>query len=164
MNLKDSFPSVSLFSDMDWNAVSREYEPTSKFVTFPEYLAIKAEEGDCPQHIFELAYFDAALAGLQEGEFTFPDEPGIHLNPSACFLSLDHDILKMVVDAHDGKMNIIERPNVLSLFVNDEGEIVFHELSREDLDLLQKLEEGNLEKGHPALASLTEKALIISVE
>ncbi len=164
MNLKDAFPSLSLFSDMDWSAVSQEYEPSSKFITFPEYLALKAEEGDCPQHIFELAYFDAALTGLQEGEFIFPDSPGIFLNPSACFLSLDHDILKMVTDAHDGKINIIERQNVLTIFVNMDGEIQFHELSRAELELLQQLEDGNLEKGHPLLPSLTEKGLIISVE
>lgn len=164
MNLKDNFPSLSLFSDMDWTAVSKEYEPSSKFITFPEYLALKAEEGDCPQHIFELAYFDAALSGLQEGEFLFPDSPGTYLNPSACFLSLDHDILKMVTDAHDGKINIIERQNVLCLFVNMDGEIVFHELSRSELEVLQQLEDGNLEKGNSHLTPLTEIGLIISGE
>lgn len=164
MNLKDSFPSLSLFSDMDWDAVLKEYEPTSKFVTFPEYLAIKAEEGDCPQHIFELAYFDSALANIQEGEFFFPDEPGTFLNPSACFLSLDHDILKMVTEAHDGKINVIERQNVLSIFVNTDGEIIFHELSLAELEVLQKLENGQLERAHPSLPSLLDKGLIILVE
>jgi hypothetical protein len=163
MNLKDAFPSLSLFSDMDWAAVSKEYEISSKIITFPEYLEMKAEEGDCPHHLFEIAYFDAALQALQEGEFFFPDSPGTYLNPSACFLSFDHDILKMITDAHDGKINIIERQNVLCLFVNTDGEIQFHELSRPELELLQLLEEGKLEKGNPALPSLTQKGLIISV-
>lgn len=164
MNLKDAFPSLSLFSDMDWNAVTKEYEPSSKFITFPEYLALKAEEGDCPQHIFELAYFDAALTGLQDGEFIFPDSPGVYLNPSACFLSLDYDILKMVTDAHDGKINIIEKQHVLSLFVDADGEIVFHELSSDELEALQELEDGKLEKGNSLLPSLTEKGLILFIE
>lgn len=164
MNLKDSFPSLSLFSDMDWDAVAKEYEPTSKFVTFPEYLALKAEEGDCPQHLFELAYFDSALAGIQEGEFFFPESPGLHLNPSACFLSLDYDILKMVTDAHDGNVGVIERQNVLSIFVDIDGEFQFHELSHAELETLQKLENGNLEKGDSALPSLVARGLILSVE
>ncbi len=164
MNLKDSFPSLSLFSDMDWNAVSKEYEVSSKIITFPEYLEMKAEEGDCPHHLFELAYFDAALKSLQNGEFYFPETSGIHLNPSACFLSFEHDILKMLEDAHDGKINIIERQNVLSLFVNTDGEILFHEISVPELEALQKLENGQLEKGNPALPSLKKKGLIILVE
>ena len=119
--LKDTFPHLSLFSDIDWNAVAKEYEQTSTYVTFPEYLELKSEEGDCPHHLFELAYFDAAINGLQEGEFFFPDAPGLHLNPSAHFLSFEHDILKMVSDAHEGKISVIERQNVLCIFVDSEG-------------------------------------------
>ncbi|MES2526764.1 MAG: hypothetical protein V4598_06740 [Bdellovibrionota bacterium] len=163
MNLKDSFPNLALFSDMDWNAVAKEYEISSKIITFPEYLEFKAEEGDCPQHLFELAYFDAALNSIQEGEFLFPDSPGIHLNPSACFLSFDHDILTMVKDAHDGKISVIERPNVLSVYVDHDGEICFHEISVTELELLQKLEEGTLSSNHEALPALTQAGLILSV-
>lgn len=164
MNLKDSFPSLSMFSDMDWSAVMKEYEPSSKFITFPEYLALKAEEGDCPHHIFELAYFDAALMGLQDGEFVFPETPGIYLNPSAAFLSLDHDILKMVSDAHEGKINIIERQNVLCVFANIDGEVVFHELTRTDLEILQELENGRVGKDNPAITPLLDIGLVISAE
>ncbi len=162
MKLQDAFPNLTLFADMDWNAVTAEYEQTSKYVSFPEYLAIKAEEGDCPQHLYELAYFDAALTGLQESEFTFPDTPGIHLNPSARFLSLDHDILKMVTEAHDGKIDVIERANVLCLFVSEDGEICYHELNSSELDFLQALEEGNaqIEK---APESLTDRGLVLDI-
>ena len=163
MNLKASFPSLALFSDMDWNAVAKEYDVSSKIITFPEYLEFKAEEGDCPQHLFELAYFDAALKSIEEGEFFFPDDPGIHLNPSACFLSFDHDILTMVKEAHEGKINVIERQNVLCLFVDQEGEICFHEISAPELDLLQKLEVGTLSEDHEALPGLTQAGLILSV-
>ncbi len=163
MNLKESFPSLALFSDMDWNAVAKEYEISSKIITFPEYLEFKAEEGDCPQHLFELAYFDAALKSIEAGEFFFPDGPGIHLNPSACFLSFDHDILTMVKDAHEGKISIIERPNVLCVYVDHEGEIRFHEISVSELELLQRLEEGSVPKDHEALPALTQAGLILSI-
>ena len=164
MNLKDSFPNLSLFSDMDWNAVLKEYEPTSKFVSFPEYLELKAEEGDCPQHLYELAYFDSALTRIQEEDFFFPDSPGVHLNPSACFLSFDHDILKMVIDAHDGNISVIERQNVLTIFVDHDGEIKFHELSLTELDLLQELEKGSLRNEHPAIAPLTDIGLLLHLK
>lgn len=163
MKLKDDFPNLSLFSDMDWEAVEREYEQTSRYVTFPEYLELKAEEGDCPFHLFELAYFDAALAGIQSGEFFFPETPGIHLNPSAHFLSFDHDILKMVQDAHDGKIHIIERQNVLCIYVDDDGDVRFHELSVQELEVLQALEEGRSPKEMKALPALAEAGLIIHI-
>ncbi len=163
MTLKESFPSLALFSDMDWNAVSKEYEVSSKIITFPEYLEIKAEEGDCPQHLFELAYFDAALKSIQEGEFFFPEGPGLHLNPSACFLSFDHDILAMVKEAHEGNINVIERQNVLCVYVDHEGEIRFHEISVTELELLQKLEAGTLPENHEAMPGLTQAGLILSV-
>lgn len=163
MQLKDAFPHLSLFSDMDWNSVAQEYEHTSKFVTFPEYLELKAEEGDCPHHLFELAYFDAALSSLQDGEFIFPETPGLHLNPSARFLSLDHDILKMVSDAHEGIISVVERKNVLCIYVDSEGEIRFHELSSAELEVLQSMEEGNLEKNHKALPLLTNLEVILAI-
>lgn len=161
--LKDAFPHLSKFSDIDWELVAKEYEQTSKFVTFPEYLELKSEEGDCPHHLFELAYFDAALSGLQEGEFFFPEEPGLHLNPSARFLSFDHDILKMVSDAHEGVINVIERKNVLCIYVDSEGEIRFHELDTSELEVLQSMEEGTLEKSHRALAGLTNLEVILAI-
>jgi hypothetical protein len=161
MNLRDSFPSLSLFSDIDWNAVSKEFGPASKVITFPEYLELKVEEGDCPGHILELAYFDSALMALQEGEFSFPDSPGFHLNPSACYLSFDHDILKMVTDAQDGTIAIIERPNVLSVFLDDTGNVCFHELSQQELEVLQALEENNHPEQSKALTSLTEAGLVL---
>lgn len=152
-----------MFSDIDWDAVTKEYEQTSQYVTFPEYLALKSEQGDCPQYLFELAYFDAALSGLQDGEFYFPDQPGTHLNPSARFLSFDHDILKMVTNAHDGKIEILERPNVLGIFVDSEGEIRFHEISRDELDVLQALESGN-DPGHsPSVQSLLDTGLLLQI-
>jgi hypothetical protein len=163
MDLRDSFPSLALFSDMDWIAVEKEFEISSKIITFPEYLEFKAEEGDCPQYLFELAYFDAALKSIEEGEFFFPESPGIHLNPSACFLSFDHDILKMVKDAHEGTINVIERQNVLSVYVDPTGEIRFHEISIPELDLLQKLEASILSKDHEALPGLTQAGLILAV-
>jgi hypothetical protein len=163
MDLKESFPSLSLFSDIDWNAVAKEYEPASKVITFPEYLELKAEEGDCPPHLFELAYFDSALMALQEGEFVFPDTPGTHLNPSASFLSFDHDILKMVSDAQDGTISVISRRNVLCVYIDDEGELRFHEINESELEALQSLEEGRQPKDKNALSSLTEAGLVLQI-
>ncbi|MFL5785809.1 MAG: hypothetical protein ACJ76H_14420 [Bacteriovoracaceae bacterium] len=163
MNLRDSFPSLSLFSDIDWNAVSKEFGPASKVITFPEYLELKVEEGDCPRHVLELAYFDSALMALQEGEFVFPDSPGFHLNPSACYLSFDFDILKMVTDAQDGTIAIIERPNVLCVYLDENGNISFHELSETELEVLQTLEENNHPEKTNALTSLTEVGLVLHI-
>lgn len=164
MQLKDAFPHLSLFSDMDWSSVAEEYEKTSRFVTFPEYLELKAEEGDCPHYLFELAYFDSALTGLQESEFIFPETPGLHLNPSARFLSLDHDILKMVSDAHEGTISVIERQNVLCIYVDGDGEIRFHELNASELEVLQAMENGSLNKNHEAIPLLTNLQVILAVD
>lgn len=164
MKLKDAFPHLSLFSDMDWNSVEEEYEKTSRFVTFPEYLELKAEEGDCPHYLFELAYFDSALSSLQESEFIFPETPGFHLNPSARFLSLDHDILRMVSDAHEGTISVIERQNVLCIYVDSKGEIRFHELNTSELEVLQSMEEGSLIKNQKALPLLANLEVILAID
>jgi len=161
--LKESFPHLQLFSDLNWDAVAREYEPTSAYVTFPEYLELKAEEGDCSPHLFELAYFDAALGNIESGEFFFPDTPGIYLNPSACFLSFDHDILEMVKKAHDGEITVIERPNVLCIYLDDEGQIRFHQLTTSELELLQSLEGGNILRDHKDLSALSSAGLILAI-
>ncbi len=163
MDLKSSFPSLSLFTDLDWDAVTSEYGPTSKFVTFPEYLAIKAEAGDCPQHIYELAFFDSAMASIMESEFTFPDTPGLHLNPSACFLSFDYDILSMVKLANEGEVSIIERRNVLCVYVDESGEVLFHELTTPQLETLQNLEQGLPLTSSTTISELAQLGLVIHV-
>lgn len=163
MELKDIFPNLSLFSDMDWDAVTKEYEQTSQYITFPEYLELKSEQGDCPQYLFELAYFDAALTGLQEGEFFFPDSPGIHLNPSLRFLDLDYDVLKMVSDAQDGIIEVHERENVLGIYVDAEGDIRFHEITRGELWTLQAIESGQDPEDITAFKSLTDAGILVHI-
>lgn len=162
-DLKSDFPSVSFFSDVDWSALAQEYAPASQIMSFPEYLEIKAEEGDCPPYIFELAYFDETLSSLQGEEFLFPDSPGVHLNPSARFLSFDFDILTMVSAAHEGKVEVVEKKNVLSIYVDAEGEIRFHELTGPELDTLQALEAGVTPSDPESLSGLVESGLLISV-
>src|SRR4051794_32086142 len=60
-SLQQMFPSLTLFSDIDWNAVTHEYQSEYIDLTFPEYLQQKALDGDCPQYLFELAFFELAL-------------------------------------------------------------------------------------------------------
>lgn len=161
MDLRASFPSLTLFADLDWAKVEAEYAPTSRFVSFPEYLSLKVEEGDCPPHLMELAFFDAALESLSQGEFSFPVESGIHLNPSACFLSLDYDILSMVKLAQDGTIDVLERRNVLAAYVDETGELRFHELSPPELEILQALEEGRPPGSDGTLENLVRQSLVL---
>lgn len=163
MDLKNSFPSLSYFSDIDWDKVGAEYKISSQIMTFPEYLEMKAEEGDCPPHLFELAYFEEALMTLQSSEFLFPEDPGIFLNPAACFLTLDFDVVEMMARAQDGKIEIIERPHVLSIFVDPDGEIQFMDLSNEEIDILSSLENGDRisEEKAPLIEKLYHAGLVL---
>lgn len=140
--LEQMFPSLTLFSDLNWDKVTSEYLSDYGDISFPEYLQQKHIEGDCPAYIFELAYFEQALLELKELKLDEPKQKGIFLNPSSLFLSLEFDIKKMLEDAHQGEVNIIEKQHVVCLFKNKNGQIISIETSDEELFLLQKLEEG----------------------
>ena len=140
--LEQMFPSLTLFSDLNWEAVTQEYESNYIDLSFPEYLQQKAVEGDCPPYLFELAYFEMALFDVKTTTESFPFQDGIYLNPTALFLSLEFDIMKMLSEAKAGNIEVIERPHVLCLFRDPEDKIHFQELSQDELSILQNLEEG----------------------
>jgi hypothetical protein len=140
--LEHMFPSLALFSDIDWEAVTKEYETDYIDVSFPEYLQEKALDGDCPPYLFELAYYELALFDAKASAEPFPFKPGIYLNPTALFLSLEFDVKKMLEQAKTGQIEILERTNVLCLFKDTHDKIHTTEMSDEELDILQHLEDG----------------------
>lgn len=140
--LEQMFPSLTLFSDLNWEAVTQEYEADFIDISFPEYLQQKATEGDCPPYLFELAYFELALFDARTSSDPFPFKPGVYLNPTALFLSLEFDVKRMLDEAAEGKIEVYEKPHVLCLFRDKQDKVQIIEVSDEDLDLLQNLEDG----------------------
>lgn len=140
--LQQMFPSLTLFSDLDWEAVTKEYETEYMDLSFPEYLQQKALDGDCPPYLFELAFYELALFDAKTSAEPFPHLPGIYLNPTALFLSLEFDVKQMLKDAQNGQIDVIERPHVLCLYRDPQDQLKTLEMSEEDLELLEHLEDG----------------------
>ncbi len=140
--LQQMFPSLTLFSDLDWDAVTQEYESEYIDLSFPEYLQQKALDGDCPAYLFELAFYELAHFDAKTSLEPFPFKPGIYLNPTALFLSLEFDIIRMLKEAKDGKVEVYERNHVLCLYRDKNDQIQNFEMTDDDLDLLQHLEDG----------------------
>lgn len=147
-SLQQMFPSLTLFSDLNWELVTEEYEGNYIDISFPEYLQQKAIEGDCPPYLFELAYYELAMFDAKTSTEPFPFKPGIYLNPTALFLTLEFDVKRMLEDATQGKIEVYERPHVLCLYRDTQDKIHTMEMSDEDLNLLQHLEDGpQVDKG-----------------
>lgn len=140
--LQQMFPSLTLFSDLDWDAVTQEYESEYIDLSFPEYLQQKALDGDCPPYLFELAFYELALFDAKTSAEPFPFKPGIYLNPTALFLSLEFDVMRMLKEAKEGKVEVYERNHVLCLYRDAQDNIHTLEMTDDDLDLLQHLEDG----------------------
>lgn len=140
--LQQMFPSLTLFSDLNWEAVTQEYETHYIDISFPEYLQQKALDGDCPPYLFELAFYELALFDARTSSEPFPFKPGVYLNPTALFLSLEYDVKKMLEEAAQGNIDVFEKPHVLCLFRDPKDKIQIMEMSDEDLSLLQHLEDG----------------------
>ena len=141
-SLQKMFPSLALFSDLNWEAVTEEYERDYIDLSFPEYLQQKTLDGDCPPYLFELAFYELALFDAKTSMEPFPHQTGVYLNPTALFLSLEFDVSLMLEQALKGEIEIIERPHVLCLFRDTHEKIHRIELSEEALELLQFLEDG----------------------
>ncbi len=163
------FPSLTLFSDLDWDEVTQEYETHYANLSFPEYLQQKALEGDCPPYLFELAYFELALGETRTSVESLLDSKGLHLNPTALFLSLEFDVKKMLAEAAQGRVQVIQRPHVLCLFRGSLGPQTI-EMSDEDLTLLQLLEDGPLpsttqfsSRQEPIFDRLKQQGLILDL-
>lgn len=169
-SLQKMFPSLSIFSDLDWEAVTREYEATSIGISFPEYLQIKAEQGDCPPYLFELAFYELAAFDAKTSAVPFPFKPGIYLNPTALFLNLEFDIPRMLEEAQEGNIEVYERPQVLCIYRDRDDEVNSLELDEASLKLLSQLEDGPLMRGDlshlPEVQNfklLVEKGLILDL-
>lgn len=168
--LEKFFPSLTLFSDIDWQAVTREYEATAIDISFPEYLQRKAEEGDCPAYLFELAYYELAAFSAKNAQDPFPYRPGVYLNPTAHFLNLTFDVPRMLEEAEKGAIEVLERPHILCLYRDREDEVNAIQLDESGLLLLQALEEGPqagrqfvAAQLEPHYHSLVEKGLILEL-
>lgn len=143
--LEKMFPSLTLFSDLNWEEVTQEYETHYIDISFPEYLQLKTEEGDCPPYLFELAYYELALFDVRNSAESFPHQKGIYLNPTSLFLSLAFDVKRMLEEAAKGNIGIFEREHVIGLFRDTHDKVQVMELTNEALELLQQLEDGPLE-------------------
>jgi hypothetical protein len=141
-SLEQMFPSLTLFSDLNWDVVTKEYESEYIDISFPEYLQQKALDGDCPPYLFELAFYELALFDAKTSDEPFPYKSGIYLNPTALFLSLEYDIKRMLTEAQAGQIEVYERNHVLCLFRDSHDVIQTMDMSEEELDLLQHLEDG----------------------
>lgn len=141
-NLTNIYPSLTLFSDLDWDLVSTEYETNYIHLSFPEYLQEKAMEGDCPDYLYELAFYEQALFEAKNSDQKFPHVPGIYLNPTSLFLRLEFDVAGMIADARDGKPNIVEKDHILAVYRDQGGIVHTIPLTEEELTLLQELEDG----------------------
>lgn len=141
-SLEQMFPSLTLFSDLNWDAVTQEYEADYIDISFPEYLQQKALDGDCPPYLFELAFYELARFDAKTSSEPFPHLAGIYLNPTALFLSLEFDVTKMLDEAHKGNIEVIERPHVLCLYRDKEDKIHSIEMTENELSLLEHLEDG----------------------
>jgi hypothetical protein len=168
--LEKIFPSLSKFSDLDWEAVSNEYGKVSSKISFPEYLQIKAEDGDCPEYLYELAYYELAVHEAKNPDIQFPQTSGIHLNPTALFLSLEFDIERMLKEAELGKIEVYERHNVLCVFRDSKQKFQCVELDEDALDILEHLEDGPQkdlsfmgDKDHKELLSLVNLNIVFNI-
>ena len=140
--LEQMFPSLTLFSDLNWEEVTQEYESQYIDISFPEYLQQKALDGDCPPYLFELAYYELALFDAKTSVEPFPYTAGIYLNPTALFLKLEFDVKRMIDEAKSGSIEIYEKDHVLCIFRDMNDKIHELEMTDQDLDLLQHLEDG----------------------
>lgn len=165
-SLQTMFPSLSKFSDLDWEAVTREYEATSIGISFPEYLQIKAEQGDCPPYLYELAFYELAAFDAKSSVTPFPHQPGIYLNPTALFLNLEFDIPRMLEEAELGNIEVFERSLILCIYRDKDDVVNSVELDGPSLELLSQLEDGpltNISKRNQNYEFLVKRGLILDL-
>lgn len=147
--LEKMYPSLTVFSDLDWEAITGEYlashderpQDLEEFIfNFPQYLQMKANEGDCPPYLHELAFYELIQDQIIQIELEAPDEKGLYLNPTLSFLNLQFDVEVMMDEATKGTVQIIERPHILCLYRHPEKGLHHIEIDTEKLEVLQLLE------------------------
>lgn len=165
--LEKTYPSLTVFSDMNWEEVSQEYiashdeRPTDveEFVfNFPTFLQEKAVAGDSPSYLFELAFFELIQNQVLSFDLDLPATPGIHLNPSLSFLNLDYDVKLMIDEATKGNTQLLMRPHVLCIFRHPRLGLNQIDITSSYLEVLQELENGPL-KDRSDLPKSEQKAL-----
>jgi hypothetical protein len=147
-SLEQMYSCLSLFSDLNWSEVIKEYESLSSNLTFPEYLQEKCLEGDCPPYLYELAFYEMARSHVETFELEIPQKPGLYLNPSLVFLNFEFDVKKMLEEASLGQIHIYERTHILCLYRNKTNQVNAIEITNKDLEILQTLEDGPLFDGN----------------
>lgn len=168
--LEKMFPSLTLFSDLNWEAVTQEYESHYIKLSFPEYLQQKALDGDCPPYLFELAFYELALFDARTSSENFPHEQGVYLNPTALFLSLEYDVKRMLEEASKGHVDVYEKDHVMAIFRDKHDKVHCEELDQEELSLLEQLEDGpanstdEIKANQSILKKLLDNHLIINNE
>ena len=149
--LEETFPSLTVFSDLKWDQVMKEYlasheerpELENFALGFPQFLQQKAQDGDSPLYLFELAFYELTQNHLANTEYDFPKTPGIHLNPSASFLNLEFDVQTMLEESTKGSVEIIERPHVLCLYKHPIEGLSQVELDEMAVSVLSSIEVGS---------------------
>lgn len=152
--LSTIYPSLTLFSDLNWDLVTKEYESQYIHLSFPEYLQEKALEGDCPTYLFELAFYEQALFEVKNSDQDFPHVPGIYLNPTTLFLRLEFDVAGMIADAQNGQPSVVEKDHILAVYRDRENQVHTIPLTEEELKFLQELEDGP-KASHSSLSHLS---------
>lgn len=168
--LETMYPSLTTFSDLKWDEVSREYiashdeRPTDidDFIfNFPAYLQDKSADGDCPVYLFELAFLELLREQILNNELEEIDSEGLHLNPSLSFLNLEHDVIRMMDEAAKGNVQIIERPHILCIYRHPVQGLSHVEITTKYLEILQALESTTELKPGPVLNELIDLGLVL---
>lgn len=177
--LEKTFPSLTVFSDLNWDEVAREYiaahderpNDIEEFTfNFPQFLQDKASDGDCPTYLFELAYFELLQSQILGIEIELPEEKGLYLNPTLSFLNLEFDVGLMMDEAAKGSVQVLQRPHVLCLYSQPARGLHHIEVTTPILETLQLLEEHPLEDRsefpselQPTLEKLIELGVILEI-
>jgi len=158
MSLRSQYQVLNLFSDFPWEEVEAEFEKLSQFMSFPDYLSEKCELGDCPDYLVEIAFY---LYAKNHGPgLNHEIQDGWSLNPTAQFLHLRYDIPRMLKEAHQGEVNIIENDICLCVYQNLNLEACEVYLSQEDLKILSEFETVKLNL-FPGSESFVKNQLIL---
>lgn len=165
--LEKMYPSLTVFSDLNWDEVSQEYiashderpKDVEEFVyNFPQYLQDKATLGDSPAYLFELAFFELLQNQILESTLAVPHASGIYLNPTLSFLNLEYDVALMVDEATKGTVQIIERPHVLCIYRHPLRGLHHVDITTPILEILKEIEDGPL-KGRSSLPANDQQLL-----
>jgi hypothetical protein len=152
--LEQMYPGLSVFSDINWDQITKEYiasfderpQDIEEFVFgFPEFLQEKASRDECPDHLFELAYYELLENNIIHSEMPPIDSSGLHMNPTLSFLNLEYDISQMIDEATKGNIQIIPKEHILCVYRHPKNGLHTIDISTAQLTILQELEKGPIQ-------------------